>query len=109
MYSEDEIKGLYEAYRDSISRQKENAIQTLEQQRVNDHANIMANANTQGMMYSNLPERQKIQYDMGTYEPAVVKTQTSYQTGLDTLRNNIVKYQNSIKNIQDAINHLNSL
>lgn len=109
MYSEDEIKSFYENYRNSIGRQKENALQALNQQRVNDYANIMSNANVQGMMYSNLPERQKIQYDVQTYEPTMTKIQNSYQTGLDALRNNIVKYQNSIKNIQDAINHLNAL
>jgi hypothetical protein len=69
----------------------------------------MSGANKAGMMYSNFPTRSKIQYDMGTYTPAQNKIFTTYQTGLDSLRNNIVKYQNSIKDIQDAIAHLNTL
>lgn len=109
MYSEDQIKDFYHNYRESLSRQKESELQNLNQQRNNAYSQIMAGANKAGMMYSNFPTRSKIQYDMGTYTPAQNKVFTTYQTGLDSLRNNITKYQNSIKDIQDAIAHLNSL
>jgi len=109
MYSEDQIKDFYQNYRESLSRQKESALQNLNQQRNNAYSQIMSGANKAGMMYSNFPTRSKIQYDMGTYTPAQNKIFTTYQTGLDSLRNNIVKYQNSIKDIQDAIAHLNTL
>ena len=109
MYSESEWQDFYKNYRENLSRQNEVAKQNLWQQRRNAQASIMSGANKAGMMYSNFPERSKIQYDVGTYEPAVVKAQTTYQTGLDTLRNNILKYQNSIKEIQDSIAHLNSM
>ena len=59
--------------------------------------------------YLIFPARAKIQYDQQTYQPAQIKLQSSYQTGLDALRNNILKYQNSIAEIQDSIAHLNSL
>lgn len=107
MYSEDKVKNFYKNYRDSLSRQRETAVQGLDQQRRNDFTTIMSNANTAGAMYSNFPQRDKIKYDTGTYTPSLVKMQQSYQTGLDSLRNNIVNYQNSIKSIQDAINELN--
>lgn len=90
-----------------LSRQYETAKQNLEQQRRNDFTSIMSGANKAGMLYSNFPERAKIQYDMGTYMPNLVKLNTTYQTGLDTLRNNVLKYQNSIKDIQEAIDALN--
>lgn len=109
MYSEDQLKDFYQNYRESLSRQKESALQNLNQQRNNAYAQIMSGANKAGMMYSNFPTRSKIQYDMSTYTPAQNKISTTYQTGLDSLRNNVVKYQNSIKDIQDAISHLNSL
>lgn len=109
MYSENEWQDFYKNYRESLSRQNETNKQNLWQQRRNAQASIMSGANKAGMLYSNFPERSKIQYDVGTYEPAVVKSQTTYQTGLDTLRNNILKYQNSIKDIQDSIAHLNSM
>lgn len=109
MYSESEMQDFYKNYRESLSSQYENAKNSLEQQRKNAQASIMSGANKAGMMYSNFPERAKIQYDTGTYQPAAIKLNTTYRTGLDTLRNNILKYQNSIADIQDAIAHLNSM
>lgn len=109
MYDENAIKTFYQNYRDSLDRQYQTSLQNLEQQRKNAQTSIMSGANKAGMLYSNFPARSKIQYDVGTYQPAIVKLQNSYQTGLDSLRNNILKYQNSIAEIQDSIAHLNSL
>lgn len=109
MYTQEQINDFYKNYRESLSRQYEVAKQNLEQQRKNAQSSIMSGANKAGMMYSNFPERAKIQYDVQTYIPAYTKLQNTYQTGLSELRNNILKYQNSIREIQDSINHLNSL
>jgi hypothetical protein len=109
MYTEDEIKSFYQNYRDSLDRQNQANLQNLDQQRRNAQASIMSGANKAGMMYSNFPERSKIQYDQNSYQPTLVKIQNSYLTGLDTLRKNILKYQNSIADIQDSIAHLNSM
>jgi len=109
MYDENEIKTFYQNYRDSLDRQYQASLQNLEQQRKNAQTSIMSGANKAGMLYSNFPARAKIQYDQETYQPAQIKLQSSYQTGLDQLRNNILKYQNSIAEIQDSIAHLNSL
>jgi hypothetical protein len=109
MYDENEIKTFYQNYRDSLDRQYQASLQNLEQQRKNAQTSIMSGANKAGMLYSNFPARAKIQYDQETYQPAQIKLQNSYQTGLDALRNNILKYQNSIAEIQDSIAHLNSL
>ena len=109
MYDAEQIKDFYQNYRDSLDRQYQTALQSLDQQRKNAQTSIMSGANKAGMLYSNFPARSKIQYDQQTYQPAVVKLQTSYQTGLDTLRNNILKYQNSIAEIKDSIAHLNSM
>ena len=109
MYTEDQVKDFYQNYRDSLDRQYQASLQNLEQQRKNAQTSIMSGANKAGMLYSNFPARAKIQYDQQTYQPAQIKLQSSYQTGLDALRNNILKYQNSIAEIQDSIAHLNSL
>lgn len=109
MYTQDQVKDFYQNYRDSLDRQYQSAMQALDQQRKNVQASIMSGANKAGMMYSNFPARSKIQYDQNTYQPAVIKLNNSYRTGLDTLRNNILKYQNSIADIQDSIAHLNSM
>lgn len=109
MYDENAIKTFYQNYRDSLDRQYQASLQNLEQQRKNAQTSIMSGANKAGMLYSNFPARAKIQYDQETYQPAQIKLQNSYQTGLDQLRNNILKYQNSIAEIQDSIAHLNSL
>ena len=109
MYTTDEVKNFYQNYRDSLDRQYQTAIQSLEQQRKNAQTSIMGGANKAGMLYSNFPARAKIRYDAESYQPAQIKLQNAYQTGLDTLRNNILKYQNSIAEIQDSIAHLNSM
>ncbi len=109
IYSDAEISDFYKNYRESLSRQKEIDLQNIQQQRKNAQASIMSGANKAGMMYSNFPERNKIQYEAQTYMPAQAKIYSTYQTGLDTLRNNTLKYINSIKDIQDQIAYLNSL
>lgn len=109
MYDTAQIKDFYQNYRDSLDRQYQTALQSLDQQRKNAQTSIMSGANKAGMMYSNFPTRSKIQYDQNSYQPAQIKLQTTYQTGLDQLRNNILKYQNSIAEIQDSIAHLNSM
>lgn len=109
MYSQEQLNDFYKNYRESLSRQYEVAKQNLEQQRKNAQASIMAGANKAGMLYANFPERVKLQYDVNTYTPAYTKLYNTYSTGLDALRNNILKYQNSIKEIQESIAHLNSM
>lgn len=109
MQDVDIIKNFYQNYRDSLDRQYQSAVQSLDQQRKNAQASIMSGANKVGMLYSNFPVRSKIQYDQNTYQPNLIKLQNTYTTGLDTLRNNILKYQNSIADIQDSIAHLNSM
>lgn len=109
MYNTEQLRDFYNNYRESLSRQYEAGLQSLNQQRRNAQASIMSGANKSGILFSNFPERSKVQYDVGTFQPAQVKLQSSYATGLDTLNNNILKYQNSIKDIQDSIAHLNSM
>ena len=109
MYTEEQLKNFYQNYRDSLDRQYQSAMQSLEQQRKNAQTTIMSRANKAGMMYSNFPARDKIRYDQETYQPALVKLNTSYRTGLDTLRDNILKYQNNIKELQASISNLNSM
>lgn len=109
MYTTDQVKDFYQNYRDSLDRQYQSNLQNLEQQRKNSQATIMSGANKAGMMYSNFPQRSKIQYDTQTYEPAVTKLNTSYRSGLDTLRENMVNYQNTISQLKKAIGELNSV
>lgn len=103
----DEIKSFIDSYRESLDRQRDLGMQNLENNRRNQFQNIMAGANRAGMLYSNFPERARIQYDTGTYLPSVAKLQTTYQTGLDKLRSNSVNLVNQLANINDAIKDLN--
>ena len=108
MLPEDELKDFYQNYRESLSKQYESALQNLNQQRRNAQASIMSGANKAGMMYSNFPERSKLQFDTESYIPSQVKLRNTYQTGLDTLRSNILKHQNNITDIQEAISSLDA-
>lgn len=96
------------AYRDSLERQRDLSMQNLDAQRRNDYRTIMSGANAAGMMYSNFPQRSKIQYDTQTYMPTQAKIQSTYQTGLQKLRQNIISTSNQLKSINDAIAELNS-
>ena len=79
----------------------------LERNRRLEEANIMASANQKVMMYSNFPQRVKMQYLTSNYLPAMVEARNTYQTGLDKLRSNAVSVANEIKSIEDAIADLN--
>ena len=98
-----------QAYRDSLQEQYDATKANIDQQRSNDFATLMAQANTKGMMYSNFPERSKIQYDTATYMPAIVNARTTYQTGLDKLRSSGVQLANQIRSIEEKIADLNSM
>lgn len=103
----DTIDPFINAYRDSLQRQRDLAVQNLDTTRRNNMTTIMSNANTAGTMYSNFPTRDKIKYDTGTYQPNLVKVQQSYQTGLDTLRNNTLNLANQLASVNEAIADLN--
>ena len=94
-------------YRDYLEGQRNMAVQNLDNARNNAFQNIMANSNTAGMMYSNFPERSKYQYNTATYLPARTKIEDTYNTGLDALKNNVVKMANSLAEYNDEIASLN--
>lgn len=109
MDSKNYVDPYIQAYRDSLQEQYDAAKASVDQQRANDFATLMAQANTKGMTYSNFPERSKIQYDTATYTPALIKARQSYQTGLDKLRSSGVQLANQIKSIEEKIADLNSM
>lgn len=108
-YQGNDINLFIKNYRDSLKAQKDSVNKQLQQTRKNYQASLMGAANRRGMMYSNFPQREKLKYDTDTYNPALVKNQTSYQTGLDTLRNNAVTLWNKIQAYNEAIEDYNSL
>ena len=103
----DKVDPFVSQYRDALERQRDLSFQNLDNTRRNDYSTIMGNANKLGMMYSNFPTRSKIQYDTSTYMPNQQKIQTTYQTGLDKLRGNVVDLSNQLKSINEAIADLN--
>ena len=104
-----EVDPFITAYRDSLERQRDLSLQNLANQRKLDQTTIMAGANKAGMMYSNFPQRSKIQYDTQTYLPGQVKIQQGYQTGLQKLRENIINTSNQLKSVNEAIADLNAI
>lgn len=94
-------------YRDALERQRDLSNQNNDNARRNAFASLMGNANTAGMMYSNFPERSKIQYDTQTYLPSQINIHNTYKTGLDKLRTNTVSLSNQLADINDAIADLN--
>lgn len=101
------VEPFMQKYRDAMARNRDSSVIQLDQQRENDQANIMSQANTMGMMYSNFPTRSKMQYDVNTYNPNRIKIQSAYQTGLDTLRNKGVELANYLKSTQESIDDYN--
>lgn len=103
----DEIQNFIDAYRDALGTQRDISLQSLENNRRNAFQNIMAGANAAGMMYSNFPERAKIQYDTNTYMPGRAQVQNTYQTGLDKIRANTTSYMNQLAELREALADLN--
>lgn len=97
------VDSFIRAYRDSLKAQRDSNNKLLQQQRRNAQRSIMSGANRMGMMYSNWPQRDKIRYDTETYMPAYVKNQQSYQTGLNTLRENAINLWNTIRSYKENI------
>ena len=105
---DDEANTFVNNYRTSLKEQYDAANTQAAEQRKTDYGVIMANANKAGSMYSNFPQRSKIQYDTNTYLPTLQSNYTSYRTGLDTLRSNVADYQNQIKSLEEAIADINN-
>lgn len=102
-----DINKFVREYRDALKQDYDSQVDLINQQNRNDRAGIMAEANKRGMMYSNFPERAKMQYQANTYLPNLRSAYTSYQTGLDKLRSNALGSYNTIKTLQDQIKDLN--
>lgn len=102
-----EIDPAIKAYRDAYEKQRQAADAATEQQKANDFQTLMSRANRAGVLYSNFPERSKIQYQANTYLPSLQANYVTYQTGMDKLRENIIKYSNQIKTLDKAIEDLN--
>ena len=105
-YQGNNINDFITNYRNALKAQRDAANKQLQQQRRNYYTSLMGAANRRGMLYSNLPARDKIRYDTETYTPALVKVQNSYQTGLNSLRNNAIDLWNQIKSYDEAIRDL---
>lgn len=101
------IQPFFEQYRDAQKVQYDANKNLLDEQRRQQQAAIMSQANTAGMLYSNFPQRTQIQYDTNTYMPALTKLRSSYQSGLDSIRSQGVNLANQIRYYQDAIADLN--
>ena len=93
-------------YRDTLTNQYGSNVSALNQSKRNTEAQIMSNFNRRGTMYSNLPQREKIKNE-ANYLNNLANMHTTYQTGLDKLRNNAVDTYNSIKSIEEQIADLN--
>lgn len=52
-----QVEPFMQKYRDAMARNRDAGLIQLNQQRENDQANIMGQANTAGMLYSNFPTR----------------------------------------------------
>ena len=102
-----DINSFIENYRNALQEQYDTSVANVEQQKSNDEATIMSNANVKGALYSNFPQRDKLKYQTSTYLPNLTTAQNTYQTGKDALRTKAVELANNITTIEQAIQDLN--
>lgn len=95
--------------RTALQESYDTGLANLDNQRKMSHSKIMTDSAKAGVMFSNIPQRMKIQYDTQTYMPNQVSLRNSYQTGLDTLRQNGINTANQVAYYQQLIDHYNSL
>lgn len=98
-----DVNDFVKAYRDSLKQQYDANVSLIKQNKRENDGAMMGTANMRGMMFSNLPQRNKMKYEASTHLPALAKAYNTYQTGLDTLRQNAVKTYNSIKTLKEQI------
>lgn len=103
----EDTQPFFENLRDAYKVQYDTQRNLLDEQRRQQQAGIMSQANVAGMLYSNFPQRSMIQYDTNTYNPALANLSNTYLTGLNDLRNKGTQLANNIVTIQDAIADLN--
>lgn len=92
-------------YRKSLQESYDAGVKALENQRQLDHSAIVNQANKAGVLFSNIPQRMRTQYDTQTYMPNYTGLQSSYQSGLDTLRNNGINAANQVAYYKQMIDH----
>lgn len=102
-----EIEPFFKQYRDSQKVQFDVNRNLLDEQRRQQQASIQSQANVAGMLYSNFPQRTQIQYDTNTYIPTLTNLRSSYQSGLDSIRQQGIDLSNQIRYYQNAIAGLN--
>lgn len=104
----DEMKSFVDNYRTALEEQYTADTNALANQRKLDYTTIMNTANRSGMLHSSFPGINKLKYDVGTYDPGMIKLQQTKQTGLDKLYSNVGNYYNQIKSYREAISDLAS-
>ena len=107
-YTGEDVNQFIKNYRESLQAQRDSSIKQLEQQRRNDYATIMSGANKAGMLYSNLGERTKQRYNTEKFFPSLVKINSAYTTGLNSLRTNAINLWNKIKSYEEAIQDIST-
>lgn len=98
-----DINTFVDNYRAALKEQYDADTANLNNQRNLDYTTINSTANVKGMLHSNFPTRDKLKYDVSTYDPNMIKLRQSYQTGLDSLYSNAAKYYNTIRQYQQQI------
>lgn len=96
-------------YRQALEDQQTADINALNNQRNLDYTTIMNSANRRGLLHSNFPARDKLRYDVSSYDPQYIKLRQSYQTGIDKLYENAAKFFNQHKDIEEKIADLNAI
>lgn len=105
--NEEDANTFLKSYRNSLKNTYDTSVANINNTNRLQNQQIMSGANNRGILYSNIPQKQKIQYQTETYLPALANAQNTYQTGLNTLRENELKYLNKIKSLDEAIADLN--
>lgn len=95
--------------RNALKESYATGMANLNNQRYLDQSSIMNAANKAGSLFSNVPQRMKLQYDTNTFMPNQIKLRQSYQSGLDSLRENAINAANQVAYYQQMINHYNTL
>lgn len=104
----DDTRNFFENLRDAYKVQYDTQRNLLDEQRRQQQAGIMSQANQVGMLYSNFPQRTQIQYDTNTYLPDLTKLGNTYYTGLGDLRTKGTQLANNVRALQEAISDVNN-
>lgn len=104
----DDIANLISQVEQNQKKSYQAAIDNVNTQRTIAHDKLANQANSAGLLFSNMAPTKQVQYDAATYLPAMNQQQSNYLTTMDKIIANGQQYAKKLQDYEEAITKLNN-